>query len=155
VIYVRNTHPTLTLYLPFCRGWERVLAAGATTAVSATVLTLPAVQRALKRQDIVVVTEVSRGNSAHERLRQDMSAAIRAAEQAEIDRLRQGVSIKPRRKPTARPRQRWTSERIAQFKALRASHATPDEIASALGIARSSVWAIASHLGLTRSSSPP
>ena len=149
MIHVRNQRADRTLYLPVSRGWERVLRPSATTTVLPVVLSHPAVQHALKRQDIVVVTEVSHGNSAHERLRQDMAAAICAAEQREVDKLRQGISLKPRRKRSGRPRQSWRSgERAAQFASLWNTGATPDQIAQSMGMAKGSVFTIASKLRL-------
>ena len=97
MIHVRNLHPTKTLYLPYCPGWARVLRPAATTMLSPVVLSLPTVLRALRRQDIAVVTEINRGNSAPERLRQDMALAIAVAEARERARLGQGVQLRKKR----------------------------------------------------------
>jgi hypothetical protein len=146
VIHVRNTHPTRTFYLPHSLGWERVLRPAATTMLSSAVLSLPAVRRALSRQDIAVVTEINRGNSAQERLRQDMALAIAAAEARERARLGQGVRL---RKKRAKQRHGWwTPERRATFERLWRTGASLDAIATACQLNRSSVLATGYRLGL-------
>jgi hypothetical protein len=62
-----------------------------------------------------------------------MVHAIAAAEQREFERLRVGVRIRERRRPSDRPRHRWTAERVAEFRALLLSEAKPAEIAAKMG----------------------
>ena len=67
-----------------------------------------------------------------------MARAIAAAEQAEIDKHRRGIRIKPRRVATGRARHRWTPERIAQFERLYNAGATADAIAATMDMVESS-----------------
>jgi hypothetical protein len=114
--------------------------------LSSAVLSLPAVRRALSRQDIAVVTEINRGNSAQERLRQDMARAIAAAEARERASLGQGVRL---RKKRAKQRHGWwTPERRATFERLWRTVASLDAIAAACQLNRSSVLATGYRLGL-------
>jgi hypothetical protein len=151
-IFVRNLHPSRRVLVPLGDGLARVLAPAVTSAFPARVLAHPTVRTLLARQFITRIDLASWDPEERQRraLRADMQAAIARLEQAEVDKLRQGVAIKPRRAPTGRPRHRWTPERIAQLKALREAKATPDEIAREMNMARESVWAVAYQLGLSR-----
>jgi hypothetical protein len=60
------------------------------------------------------------------------------------------VRIRERRRPSGRPRHRWTAERVAEFRALLLSEAKPAEIAAKIGKAPGSVHAKACQRGLAR-----
>ena len=83
-----------------------------TSQVPAQTLALPAVRRALDRQHLAVITEVSRARDAGELLRRDLAAAIAAAERRAFDRLiaqqarQRGEVEKPRREFF------WSAERL-------------------------------------------
>jgi hypothetical protein len=156
-VYIRNLSARRTLTIPLDPGLCRVLPPAVTSIVPARVLAQPAVQALLARQFLARVDVAGWDPDERQRraLKADMAAAIARAEQAEVDKLRVGIRLKPRRAPTGRPRYRWTSQRIAKFKALWDARATPDEIAHAMDMGKESVFTIASKLGLSRRAPRP
>jgi hypothetical protein len=149
VIHLRNLDPRRSAYLPVAPGWCRVVLPQACASVPAATLRSAAVQRALAAEQLAVVTEINGSADARAvaALRRDMAIAIARAEQREFDRLRQGVSIRPRRKATGRY-QRWTPERLSRFRQLWLSGAPITTIAQACKLAHDSVLATGYARGL-------
>lgn len=132
-----------------CPPWPIGAAAARATG---WVLHTPAARTLLTRQLITVVDGAAWDAEARQAraLQADMVHAIAAAEQREFDRLRVGVRICERRRPSGRPRHRWTAERVAEFRALLLSEAKPAEIAAKMGWHRAALHAKACQLGLAR-----
>ena len=156
MIYLRNVHPKQTMYLPVRPGWCRVLRPAVTTALPPTALHHPAIRQLVAAQELQVVTEVagSADPDARQRaaLRRDLQVALAAAEAKEFDKLRQGITIPPRRTgagPGGKGRySRWTPERKARLERLWRAGASVDVIANEVGLGRANVWAVVQRFGL-------
>lgn len=142
--------------VPSAAGWARCLPPAATTALAKTVLEQPAVQRALAARELVVVDPASLDPEERQRraLAADMAAAIRAAEQAEFDRLQRQAAVTFRRQaPADRVRKRradqWPDARIAELRRLWPV-LSPQAVADRLGVSYGATMAQVRRLGLPR-----
>jgi hypothetical protein len=155
-VYLRNLHPTRKAWLPVEQGWSRLVYPGVTTRLPDAVLHLPAVRNLLEKQLVVAVDNA--GWNADERQRRSelagMAELVRLAEQAQFDRLLQGVRLRGSYRPPSRPRKpradEWPEAWTERLKQRWAEGATGPEIAGELGgnVTPGSVGAKIRRLGL-------
>jgi hypothetical protein len=111
-IFLRNLHPSRKALLPVGRGWARLVYPGVTTRLPDAVLHLPAVRSLLARQIVAAVDNA--GWNADERQRRSelagMAELVRLAEQAQFDRLLEGVRLRGSYRSPGVPRKRRADE---------------------------------------------
>jgi hypothetical protein len=154
-VYLRNLHPSRKALLPAGQGWARLVYPGVTTRLPDAVLHQPAVRSLLARQIVVAVD--SAGWNADERQRRSelagMAELVRLAEQAQFDRLLEGVRLRGSYRSRGVPRKRradeWPEERTARLK-QRWEGATGPMIAAELGVSPGAVGAKVARQGLAR-----
>jgi hypothetical protein len=156
VIHLRNLHPKRTLAVPLDDAWYRVLRPNVTSMLPAEALHFPAVRQLLAQQLVTVVDAVQCDADARQAraVRLDMAKLVAIAEQAEFDRLLQGVRLRGSYRSPGVPRKRradeWPEEWTARLKQRWAEGATGPEIAAELGgnVTPGSVGAKIRRLGL-------
>ena len=149
IVYLRNVHAKRIVYLPVRPGWCRVLKPAVTTAVPAALLHTAAVRQLLLRKLVDVVHGAAWDADTRQARasRTDWAAQSPRPSRASSTGCGFGcgsVSV------AGHPDDRWTAERVAEFRALLLSEAKPAEIAATMGMAPDSVHAKACQLGLAR-----